>query len=176
MTPPARLREKTATDQKPDVVPSTFTAATLVSDAELLDAYRGTTWTVEMTAGTLDVRLDALADPQLRPSGIVTAYNPASIARTPDENRSADQELLRHVRSLGVQFRRVVGAGGGGAGVDAWEEPGFLLLGDVRPLLVELGLVFGQNAVVWIDSTGAASLVNTRAGFAGMRPGQKIDL
>jgi hypothetical protein len=83
------------------VVPSTATAPTLVSDAELLEAYRGTTWTVEMTAGTL---------------------------------------------------------------------------GDVRPLLVELGLVFGQNAVVWIDATGAASLVNTRAGFAGMRPGQKIDL
>lgn len=145
-----------------------------MSDAELLDAYRGTTWTVEMTAGTLDVRLDTPADPQLRPAGIVTAYNPASIARTPDENRASDQELLRHVRSLGVQFRRAVA--NGGAGADAWEEPGFLLLGDVRPLLVELGLVFGQNAVVWIDSTGAASLVCTRAGFAGMRPGQKIDL
>lgn len=148
-----------------------------MSDTELLDAYRGTTWTVEMAAGALDVRLDTTADPQLRPSGIVTAYNPASIARTPEDNRAADQELLRHVRSLGVQFRRVVGVGGGsGSGADAWEEPGFLLLGDVRPLLVELGLVFGQNAVVWIDLTGAASLVNTRAGFAGMRPGQKIDL
>lgn len=155
------------------MVPSTATAPTLVSDAELLDAYRGTTWTVEMAAGTLEVRLDTPADPQLRPSGIVTAYNPASIARTPDENRAADQELLRHVRSLGVQFRRVVASG---AGPDAWEEPGFLLLGDVRPLLVELGLVFGQNAVVWTDATGATSLVCTRAGFAGMRPGQKIDL
>jgi hypothetical protein len=157
------------------VVPSTATAATLVSDAELLDAYRSTTWTVEMTAGTLDVRLDTLADPQLRPSGIVTAYNPASIARTPDDNRAADQDLLRHVRSLGVQFRRVL-ARGGQPGAEEWEEPGFLLLGDVRPLLVELGLVFGQNAVVWTDSTGATSLVCTRAGFAGMRPGQKIDL
>lgn len=157
------------------MVPSTATAPTLVSDAELLDAYRGTVWTVEMTAGTLDVRLDAPADAQLRPSGIVTAYNPASIARTPEENRAADQELLRHVRSLGVQFRRTL-ARGGGPGADEWEEPGFLLLGDVRPLLVELGLVFGQNAVVWVDSTGAASLVCTRAGFAGMRPGQKIDL
>jgi hypothetical protein len=157
------------------VVPSTATASTLVSDAELLDAYRGTTWTVEMAAGTLDVRLDTLADPQLRPSGIVTAYNPASIARTPAENHAADQELLRHVRSLGVQFRRAV-ATGSAPGAEEWEEPGFLLLGDVRPLLVELGLVFGQNAVVWIDATGAASLVNTRAGFAGMRPGQKIDL
>lgn len=146
-----------------------------MSDAELLDAYRGTTWSVEMTAGTLDVRLDTLADPQLRPSGIVTAYNPASIARTPAENQAADQELLRHVRSLGVQFRRSV-ATGSAPGAEEWEEPGFLLLGDVRPLLVELGLVFGQNAVVWIDATGAVSLVNTRAGFAGMRPGQKIDL
>ena len=147
-----------------------------MSDADLLEAYRHTVWTVEMPAGTLDVRLDGpAADPQLRPAGIVTAYNPASIARTPDENRAADQELMRHVRSLGVQFRRTV-AQGTGPGTEQWEEPGFLLLGDVRPLVVELGLVFGQNAVVWIDSTGAASLVCTRAGFAGRLPGQKIDL
>ncbi|HEX6912210.1 MAG TPA: DUF3293 domain-containing protein [Longimicrobium sp.] len=152
------------------------TAPAVVSEAELLEAYRHTVWTVEMPAGTLDVRLDGpAADPQLRPAGIVTAYNPASIARTPDENRAADQELMRHVRSLGVQFRRTV-AQGTGPGAGQWEEPGFLLLGDVRPLVVELGLVFGQNAVVWIDSTGAASLVCTRAGFAGRLPGQKIDL
>lgn len=129
-----------------------------------------------MPAGTLQVRLqDAPADPQLRPSGIVTAFNPASISRTADENRAADQELLRHVRSLGVHFRRTLAAGTG-PGPEQWEEPGFLLLGDVRPLLVELGLVFGQNAVVWIDQGGHASLVCTRAGFAGRLPGQKIDL
>jgi hypothetical protein len=156
------------------VVPSTVTAPTLVSDAELLEAYRATVWTVETAAGALDVRLSRPADPQLRPSGIVTAYNPASIARTSDENRAADQDLLRHVRSLGVPFRRTL-ARGTAPGADEWEEPGFLLLGDVRPLLVELGLVFGQNAVLWTDATGAVSLVCTRAGFAGRRPGQKID-
>ena len=102
------------------MVPSTATAPTLVSDAELLEAYRATLWTVDTAAGTLDLRLERPADPQLRPSGIVTAYNPASIARTPDENRAADQELLRHVRSLGVQFRRTF-ARGGGPGADAWE-------------------------------------------------------
>lgn len=155
------------------MVPSTATAPPLATDAELLDAYRATVWTVETAAGTVDVRLDEAADPQLRPSGIVTAYNPASIARTPDENRAADQELLRHVRSLGVPFRRTLARG---SGAEEWEEPGFLLLGDVRPLLVELGLVFGQNAVLWVDATGAVSLVCTRAGFAGRRPGQKIDL
>ena len=152
------------------------TAPAVLSDPELLEAYRHTVWTVEMPAGSLDVRLEGRAvDPQLRPAGIVTAYNPASIARTPDENRAADQELMRHVRSLGVPFRRTL-AQGTGAGAEQWEEPGFLLLGDVRPLVVELGLVFGQNAVIWIDATGAASLVCTRAGFAGRLPGQKFDL
>jgi hypothetical protein len=157
------------------LVPSTATEATLVNDAELLDAYRATVWTVDLAAGTADVRLGEPADAQLRPSGIVTAYNPASIARTPDENRAADQELLRHVRSLGVPFRRTM-ARGTAPGADEWEEPGFLLLGDVRPLLVELGLVFGQNAVVWVDATGAVSLVCTRARFADRLPGQKIEL
>lgn len=147
-----------------------------MSDADLLDAYRRATWTVEMPSGTLDVRLGGPApDPQLRPGGIITAFNPASILRSAAENRDADQELLRHVRSLGVPFRRVT-ARGTDAGDQAFEEPGFYLLGDVRPMLVELGLVFGQNAVVWVDAAGAASLVCTRAGFAGRRPGQKIDL
>ena len=151
-------------------------APAVATSDELLEAYRRTVWTVEMPAGTLEVRLERpAADPQVRPGGIVTAYNPASIARTPDENRAADQELMRHVRSLGVPFRRTL-AQGTGPGDDQWEEPGFLLLGDVRPLVVELGLVFGQNAVVWVDAAGAASLVCTRAGFAGRLPGQKIDL
>ena len=157
------------------MVPATASAPTLVRDDELLDAYRATVWTVETAAGTVDVRLNRPADAQLRPSGVVTAYNPASIARTPEENRTADQELMRHVRSLGVPFRRTL-ARGSAPGAEEWEEPGFLLLGDVRPLLVELGLVFGQNAVLWTDATGAVSLVCTRAGFAGRRPGQKIDL
>jgi hypothetical protein len=142
------------------------------SHDDLVQAYRSAVWTVELPAGSVEVRLDDVpADPQLRPSGIVTAYNPASIASTAEQNRDADQELLRHVRSLGVPFRRTTARGG-----DGWEEPGFLLLGEVRPLLVELGLVFGQNAVVWIDEGGAASLVCTRSGFAGRLPGQKIDL
>lgn len=146
------------------------------SDAELLEAYRRTAWTAESPAGNVEVTLDGPSpDPALRPAGIVTAYNPASILRAAEENRAADQELMRHVRSLGVAFRRTV-ARGAGPDDEPWEEPGFILLGDVRPLVVELGLVFGQNAVVWIDSAGAASLVCTRAGFAGRRPGQKIDL
>ena len=150
-------------------------ATPVASDAELLEAYRRTLWTVETPAGPLQVTLDRAPDPQLRPSGILTAYNPASIRGSEEDNRAADQELLRHVRSLGVPFRRSL-AQGGRASDPGWEEPGFVLLGDVRPLLVELGLVFGQNAVVWIDGTGAPSLVCTRSGFAGRRPGQKIDL
>lgn len=145
-----------------------------MSDTDLLEAYGRTVWTAEGPNGTLEVRLDGTPpDASLRPGGIVTAYNPASIARDADENRAADQELLKHVRSLGVPFRRCQAQGGGEG---SWDEPGFLLAGDVRPLLVELGLVFGQNAVVWIDTTGQVSLVCTRAGFAGRRPGQKIDL
>jgi hypothetical protein len=142
------------------------------TDQDLLHAYRTAEWTVHTSTGHLPVRIDGgRPDPQLRPSGIVTAYNPASVARTAEENAAADAELLRHVRSLGVAFRRTVARSEGGA----WEEPGYLLLGEVRPLLVELGLVFGQNAVVWIDAAGSVSLVCTRSGFTDRLPGQKID-
>jgi hypothetical protein len=151
-----------------------ITAPDILSDTDLLEAYGRTFWTVEGPGGTLEVRLDgALPDASLRPGGIVTAYNPASIERDAHDNRAADLELQKHVRSLGVPFRRSQAHGGGDG---AWDEPGYLLTGDVRPLLVELGLVFGQNAVVWIDTTGQVSLVCTRAGFAGRLPGQKIDL
>jgi hypothetical protein len=150
------------------------TASAILSDTDLLEAYGRTVWTAEGPNGTLEVRLDGTSpDASLRPGGIVTAYNPASIEHDAEANRAADQELLKHVRSLGVPFRRSHAHGGGDG---SWDEPGFLLTGDVRPLLVELGLVFGQNAVVWIDTTGQVSLVCTRAGFAGRRPGQKIDL
>lgn len=146
-------------------------APTVATHPELVRAYRAATWRIEFPAATHEVRFGGEpADAALRPSGIVTAFNPASIPATPEQNQAADQELMRHVRSLGVPFRRTLAHGDEG-----WEEPGFLLLGDVRPLLVELGLVFGQNAVVWIDEEGIPSLVCTRAGFAGRLPGQKID-
>jgi hypothetical protein len=152
---------------------TTQTHPVILGDQELLEEYRRTDWSVETPAGTLHVRLDGQTpDESLRPSGIITAYNPASMPRSDEENRAADLELMRHVRSLGVAFRRTEAHGSD----PAWTEPGFLLLGDVRPLLVELGLVFGQNAVVWVDGAGAVSLVCTRAGFAERRPGQKIDL
>jgi hypothetical protein len=150
------------------------TGAPFATDTDLVDAYLGAEWGVQTSTGTLTVRLDGTRpDPQLRPSGIVTAYNPASILRSAEENEAADTELLRHVRSLGVPYRRTV-ARGEAPGSAAWEEPGYLLLGEVRPLLVELGLVFGQNAIVWIDAAGDVSLVCTRSGFAGRLPGQKI--
>jgi hypothetical protein len=146
-------------------------ASSIPDDDGLVEAYHGATWSVEFPTAVVEFTLHGgAADGQLRPSGVVTAFNPASIPGDSDANREADQELLRHVRSLGVPFRRVVGRG-----ADGWEEPGYLLLGDVRPMLVELGLVFGQNAIVWIDEAGTPSLVCTRAGFAGRLPGQKID-
>lgn len=147
-------------------------APLIASHQELVQAYRTAAWSVEFPTATVELRLDGTpAEAQLRPAGIVTAFNPASIPASAEQNRAADQELLRHVRSLGVPFRRSLGRGD-----DGWEEPGYLLLGDVRPLLVELGLVFGQNAVVWVDEAGDASLVCTRAGFAGRLPGQKVEL
>jgi hypothetical protein len=146
-------------------------ATPIPDDAALVRAYREARWSVEFPTATAEFTLEGIpADPLLRPSGVVTAFNPASLARSLEENRAADLELLRHVRSLGVPFRRAVATGTGG-----WEEPGYLLLGDVRPILVELGLVFGQNAVVWIDEAGTPSLVCTRAGFAQRLPGQRID-
>ncbi|HEX2093294.1 MAG TPA: DUF3293 domain-containing protein [Longimicrobiaceae bacterium] len=144
-------------------------------DSGLLRAYFATTWTVHSPGGTLVLRLTDAVPPgsPLRPGGVVTAYNPASLLRAPEENREANRTLEAEIRSAGAAFWPAV-AGGTGPDAARWMEPGFFLPGPVRPLLVELGVRSGQNAVVWVDPGGTPRLVVTRPGFCGREPGEEV--
>lgn len=144
-----------------------------MSDPELLAAYRNTVWSVDAPGGRVTVRPGTAAPPALRPSAIVTAYNPASQLQSPEQNRRADRVLLARIRALGLVHRPTL-AHGTGDDPTAWDEPGWCLAGDTRAAAIALGRDFGQNAIVWIDPEGAVAMVCTRDGFCGARVGEVV--
>ena len=127
---------------------------------------------IETADGILSVRPEMVAPIALRPSGIVTAFNPASHPRDEDANRRGDDELRGLVAALDVPVLRVLARA---PGEDrAWDEPGWCVLTADRDALVALGSRFGQNAIVWIGDAGEVSLVCTRDGFCGARVGEVL--
>lgn len=144
-----------------------------MSDPELLSIYRQTVWSVDAPDGRLTVRPGTLAPAALRPSSIVTAYNPASQPHSTGQNQSADQALLASIRALGLHPWRTL-AHGTGSDASAWDEPGWCLPGDTFDAAVDLGRGFGQNAIMWIDAAGAVAMVCTRDGFCGARVGEVV--
>ncbi|HET7462396.1 MAG TPA: DUF3293 domain-containing protein [Longimicrobium sp.] len=144
-----------------------------MNDSELLAAYHDTVWSVDAPDGRVTVRPRDRAPAALRPSAIVTAYNPASQIESDETNRRADAALLARIRALGLPHWRTLAHGTGGD-PSAWDEPGWCLPGDTRDAAVALGRDFGQNAIVWIDPEGRVAMVCTRDGFCGARVGEVV--
>lgn len=128
---------------------------------------------IETADGTLSVRPGTVAPAALRPSGIVTAFNPASQPRDEDENRRGNAALRDRIAALESSVLRVLARAPGDD--RAWDEPGWCVTTADRDALVALGAEFGQNAIVWIGDAGEVSLVCTRDGFCGARVGEVLD-
>ena len=128
---------------------------------------------METPDGPLVVRPGARAPAPLRPSGIVTAFNPASRPLSPDANLRADAALRARLSALALPAHRTL-AHGTGDDAEAWDEPGLCIVGEVRAEAVRLGADFGQNAIVWIDPAGEVTVVCTRDGFRGARVGEVL--
>lgn len=144
-----------------------------MSDPDLLAAYQKTVWSVDAPDGRVEVRSGVRAPAVLRPSAIVTAYNPASRLHSTEQNRRADGALLARIHALGLPHWRTLARGTGGD-PGAWDEPGWCLSGDTRAAAVALGRDFGQNAIVWVDPDGGVAMVCTRDGFRGARVGEVV--
>lgn len=145
-----------------------------MTDRSAVAAYRAAVWTLDLPhAGPVRLRLPGPAPAALRPSGIVTAYNPASALRTARENALAHRRLRAELRRRGLRWLRCVADAPDAVSAE-WREPGFCVLACARDTVVALGARFGQNAVVWIGEDGRAVLVSTRHGFAGCRVGETI--
>jgi hypothetical protein len=128
---------------------------------------------VQAPDGPLTVRPGKPAPVPLRPSGIVTAFNPASRLLPRDANLRADAALRVRLDALGLPAHRTL-ARGTGDHAPAWDEPGWCVAGDARAAVVRLGAELGQNAVVWIDAAGEVTIVCTREGFCGARVGEVL--
>jgi hypothetical protein len=126
---------------------------------------------VQAPDGPLTVRPGEPAPAPLRPSGIVTAFNPASRLLPRDANLRADAALRARLHALGLPAHRTL-AHGAGDDAPAWDEPGWCVTAEVRAEVVRLGADFGQNAIVWIDAAGEVTIVCTREGFCGARVGE----
>jgi len=129
---------------------------------------------IETADGTLSVRPGTAAPAALRPSGIVTAFNPASQPRAADDNRRGDAELRGRIAALSLPALRALARAPGDD--RAWDEPGWCVPIADRDALVALGAQFGQNAIVWIGDAGEVDIVCTRDGFCGARVSEVLDL
>jgi hypothetical protein len=124
----------------------------------LARAYLDTAYCVDHPAGQFSLRIGepcAALEALLREHGVtawafVTACNPRSQPLPPAENAARHAQLLAHVRAAGwTAF-----AGRGMADSGGWTEESLLILGMNDVAAVNLGLAFGQNAVV-VGETGA---------------------
>ena len=140
----------------------------MTDDFRLLCAYEQTRWRVLLPNGLVVLGLDAPAPLLLRGAGIITGWNPASEIRSLAANEEANRALRQSLEEAGATLFPTV------AGEGAWEEPGFAAVDLGREVLVRFGARWEQNAVVWFDETGRASLVVTRSGFCGRRIGDAV--
>jgi len=138
-------------------------------DADLLAAYRHTTYEADLPLGRVRLRvgdrhpdLEAwLAQHGWTTWGFVTGWNPGSIEATAEDNRQRHLALTRAVAAL--RLPSWPGRGVPDAG-DWTPEESLFIAGITRQDAVALGVRFGQRAIVWGDADGDATLVACVAG------------
>ena len=130
---------------------------------QLLEAYRRTSFLVEIPGETLCIRIDhvsTIPDDLLANEGVhswayITAWNPGSVPLSEGENMTQARQLESEVRQAGYKFFRGQGVGTG----DEWPpEPSLLILGIAAEDAMQLGRKFGQIAIVTGRRGGPAQL------------------
>ena len=145
-----------------------------MADDALRALYLGSTWSVRASGGTLRLAPGVLAPRPLRPSAIVTAYNPGSLPTPLAANRAAARALVAWATALGVPHLPARAHGTGPQRL-LWSEPALALLGPpARAAAVKLGREWAQNAVVTVDHAGRVEIVVTRPGFCGLAVGKVL--
>lgn len=131
---------------------------------ELLDAYRATHYRVEHPAGAFTLRISQQS-PELvnlmQASGqvcaaFITAWNPYSQPRSPEENATAQQRLLAELSDMG--YVSIPGTGLDPFGQWPGEES-LLVLGLPKADAIRLGRKYSQNAVVWAGEDAIPQLL-----------------
>ncbi|MED5400591.1 MAG: DUF3293 domain-containing protein [Planctomycetota bacterium] len=127
--------------------------------AELLKAYRATTYRADIDGRTVDLRIGSpVADPDLASQAwaFISAANPGSRPLPSSENLDRHQDLLEICR----ESRWIAYPGQGIPESDDWEaEISLLVTGIGREEAVAIGRDFGQVAIVYGEIGSVAELV-----------------
>jgi hypothetical protein len=135
-----------------------------VRELALENAYRQTTYRVEMNGASYPIRIGRPHRPldhALRAAGAtrwacITAFNPQSVALSALENVHCDAALKRRLHARGIRWHPSEAVGDDGA----WPpELGVLALGVSRRMAESIGREFDQAAVLWGGVGGKAELV-----------------
>lgn len=95
-----------------------------------------------------------LAYPRACSFGLISAWNPLSIERGADENRSADEALRRELDASGHSYLPAFSS----APNRSWREPGWLVMGMDAAAYDTLSRRFGQLGALWWPVAGPVRL------------------
>jgi hypothetical protein len=134
---------------------------------ELLAAYEATEYWVGEDQGAFCLRVERYSEPLARLleasesecAAFISAHNPASKPCTPRANEVAHESLRQELARQSA--RLIEGAGRDAAG--CWpEEKSFLAIGLGLEASREVGIRFGQNAIVWAGRDAVPHLILLR--------------
>lgn len=127
-----------------------------------VDAYLATDYVVEDGGRRFTCRIgehNPQLPPGLLPAVFITAFNPYGAMLPDDENRAANDLLRRNLELLSATVLSGYGQGRDGK----WPpEPSFFAAGIDRLRAGALGVLWRQNAVVWIGPDRIPELLITR--------------
>ena len=129
---------------------------------ELIKAYEDADYVVfaepplVLKIGVPSRRLDQLIEQEgATTAAFLTAANPRSEARSPQQNAAELAKLDEIIAHAGYPWR----PGEGREPDGSWVEPSRLVIGIYRANAETLGRLFGQNAIVFVDKGKAPELV-----------------
>jgi len=130
--------------------------------AELIAAYRATTYRVESAELIIDLVIDQFnhelavlhLQHRVNSSAFITAFNPYSIQTSRNANTTAHEALVRHIDSMHLPW-----LGGVGVGTDPnWSPERSVLVGISFEQVNTLAHLYRQNAFIFCDESAVPTL------------------
>jgi len=121
--------------------------------ADLLEAYKNTTYRVYLPPGEVDIRIgvinpllqELLSNNNAKSWAFVTACNPKSVMKNAAENILLNTQLENYLKEKRYVFFKGKGIGDD----DSWEpEASFMVLNICKEDAIKLGRQLNQNAIV----------------------------